>query len=132
MLRKLSIGAAFLALALPPTSLAQSTHKASNYESAKKVVNVIFPSSTQSIMLRVLGCETGGKYNADAHNASGASGYFQILSSHNGSTFSYNGVSVTVDRNRLFDPVYNTLVAYVMSNGGTSLSPWYSSRGCWG
>lgn len=129
MFRKLSIGVAFLALILPPTSLA---HKTSNYEAAKKVVNVVFPPNTQSMMLRVLGCETGGKYNSNAHNSSGASGYFQILSSHNGSTFSYSGISITVDSNRLFDPVYNTLVAYVMSNGGTSLSPWFSSRGCWG
>lgn len=103
-----------------------------NYAVAKKIVNQRFSQSSQALMLKVVGCETGQKYNSDAYNSSGATGYFQILQSHDGTTYSYNGISVTVDRNRLFNPRYNTLVAYVMSHDGKDLSPWYSSRLCWG
>ena len=104
---------------------------AKNKEQAKKLVTMVFPASTRDTMFKVVGCETGQTYNPYAHNRSGASGYFQILSGHNGTTYKYNGISITVDSSRLFDPMYNTLVAYLMSNGGTNLSPWYSSRSCW-
>lgn len=121
------------ALCLTGTALAATPSEIEhNRVLAKQQVDAIFPSWTRTMMLKVVKCETGGIYNTTAHNRSGASGYFQILSSHDGSTFSYNGISVTVDSDRLFDPHYNTLVAYCMSEGGKSLSPWYSSRGCWG
>lgn len=102
-----------------------------NKSAARNIINHVFTVDKQYIMLKVAGCETGGIYNSNAHNSSGASGYFQILSSHDGTTYTFNGISITVDRTRLFDGYYNTLVAYLMSKGGTDLSPWYSSRGCW-
>lgn len=114
------------------TALAHADNSISkNYQAAKKTIQLVFPSSTSDIMLKVAGCETGGIYNPDAHNRSGASGYFQILSGHDGETYKYDGISVTVDKNRLFEPMYNSLVAYCMSKGGTSLSPWNQSKGCW-
>lgn len=104
-----------------------------NYVLAKRTVNAIFPPGYQrALMLQVISCETGQTYNPYAKNPSGAMGFFQIMDGHNGTTYSFNGISVTVDKNRLFDPYYNTLVAYLMSHGGTKLSDWYASRGCWG
>lgn len=103
-----------------------------NYSQARRIVDVVFPNNTQDLMLRVAGCETGERFNPNAKNASGATGYFQILLSHSGTTYSYNGISITVDGSRLTNPWYNTRVAFLMSRGGTDLSPWYSSRQCWG
>lgn len=102
-----------------------------NYRKARDIIYLVFPPQTAGVMLKIAGCETGEVYNANAENASGASGYFQVLSSHNGTTYSYGGISVTVDSSRLFDPHYNALVAYVMSDGGRDLSPWTASEFCW-
>lgn len=96
-----------------------------------QAVRIYFPASKRDIMLKVAGCETGQTWYPLAYNSSGASGEFQIMRSHNGSTFTYDGISITVDSTRLFDPYYNTLVAYVMSQGGQNLDPWYSSESCW-
>lgn len=118
-----------IALAIVP--LANSKPNG-NYIQAKRLVYQVFPDDTQALMFKVLSCETGYKFNANAKNSSGATGYFQILSSHDGTTYSYNGISITVDSRRLTDPLYNVMVAYLMSRGGTVLNPWYPSANCWG
>lgn len=105
---------------------------ANNYTVAKKYVYARFSQSHRQLMLKILGCETGQKYNAEAHNSSGAAGYFQIMPIHDGTRYTYNGISIVVDFNRIYDPGYNTLVAYLMSHDGKDLSPWYSSQSCWG
>lgn len=105
---------------------------ANNYTVAKKIVYARFSQSHRQLMLKILGCETGEKYNAEAHNSSGAAGYFQIMPIHDGTRYTYNGISIVVDFNHIYDPYYNTLVAYLMSRDGKDLSPWYSSQSCWG
>lgn len=63
------------------------------------------------LMLRIMGCESGGRANAD-NPSSTASGLFQILGGP-------------------YDPVANIALAHSMwSTRGTQ--PWNSSRSCWG
>lgn len=119
------------AAALAVSGTAQATTNNSAYQQAKHYVYEVFPPSTRDLMFKVLDCETGHTFNPSARNRSGAMGYFEIMDSHNGTTYSYNGISITVDKNRLLEPLYNTLVAYLMSHGGVILSPWYSSSSCW-
>lgn len=117
---------------------------AGNYRQAKRIIYATFPDSTQALMFRVAGCETGFTYSPWARNRfSGAAGYFQFLPSHDGSVFRYDPwrpgsvfrgrhLVIRVEAGRLTQPWYNAKLALVMSKGGTDLSPWYASRGCWG
>lgn len=128
---KLLVLVTSLALSLILTQSSFAKQRISYRTQARRIVNFIFPPETRDIMFRVAGCETGYTYNPHAYNRSGATGYFQILSSHRGTTYSYNGISITVDDKKLFNPVYNTMVAYLMSQGGKNLDAWYASRSCW-
>lgn len=119
-----------MAIILSSNSNAQTYHDR-YYRQAKRLINFVFPDKTQNIMFKIAGCETGFTYKPNAYNRSGATGYFQILASHNGTTYSYSGISITVDYRQLSNPVYNTMVAYLMSHGGTQLGDWYSSKSCW-
>ena len=63
---------------------------------------------------RAHGCETGGTYDPRAVGRAGERGWFQIHPVHRS----------WVDWGRLFDPFYNTRVAYRLSRGGTNWRPW--------
>jgi hypothetical protein len=106
----------------------------SNYTKAKSIVYAVFPKSTRAAALRVVGCETGYSYSTKSYNSSGASGYFQILTGNDGRVFKNpaTGKAWRLDvwngkLNRLFDPWYNVLAAWYMSNAGRDWHEWSCS-----
>lgn len=81
-----------------------------------------------SYALRIASCETGGTFDPRALGDAGERGWFQIHPVHFGTVIRSRVGRVRVDRDRLYDPVYNTRVAYVLSNGGRDWSPWTCAR----
>lgn len=99
----------------------------SHYERAKHIIYAIFPDGTQHRALAVSGCETGHKYTPWSENVSShTAGLFQIHPGNHGTTWYWNGSSITIDRSKLFDPWYNTKVALHMSKGGENWGQWAS------
>lgn len=98
----------------------------SDYALARRVVYATFPAATEAAALRVVGCETGHAYNANAYNrSSGATGLFQILQGNGGRVVSWRGHgALRIESGRLRDPWYNARVALYMSAGGTTWVEW--------
>lgn len=95
--------------------------------SARQVVCSTFKQGCE-YALRIASCETGGTFNRRARGRAGERGWFQIHPVHFGSRLRSAAGSVVVDPDRLYDPAYNTRVAYVLSNGGRDWSPWSCRR----
>lgn len=60
----------------------------------------------------------------------GELGGFQIHPTHFGHVVSRSGRRVFVDPGRLFNPWFNTRVAFVISRGGTDWSAWTTAGRC--
>ena len=76
------------------------------------IIRAVFPDSTEGAALSVAYCETGGTFNIYAHNASGASGLFQLMPFHwQGKFDPYN-------------PWANSRYALQLSYGGTNWGAW--------
>lgn len=74
--------------------------------------------------------ETGGTFNRWAVGNAGERGWFQIHPVHWDHTITVSGRSLYVDSSRLFNPWYNTRVAFVMSRGGIDWSDWPTAWRC--
>jgi hypothetical protein len=117
--------AVIVALASATTASAHHNIK-HNYRVARYIVYATFPDSTQHRALGVVGCETGGIYNKGATNrSSGTRGYFQVHPGNDDRVIKWVGHgSITIDKDRLYDPWYNSKVALYMSKGGTDWHEW--------
>jgi hypothetical protein len=123
------ICACLLAVVFACAGTPLKAHASSLYAQAKKVVYGTFPPSTRDAALRVVGCETGYRYEPWAYNPSGASGLFQVLTGNAGRTLYYRGQRLTIHAwyngvNLLFNPWYNARVALFLSHGGTDWGEW--------
>jgi len=111
-----------LALALVFAASAQAE---TNYQKARRIVYAVFPDSTQAAALRVVGCETGYTYSPWSYNASGATGYFQILRGNAGRVLYHLGQRLVIPSPpALFLPWTNVRVALFLSHGGTDWREW--------
>lgn len=95
-----------------PTPAAQAGAH-SNRSVAERAIRQVFGARAPAA-IRVARCETGGTFYARAVGRHGERGLFQIHPVH----FSWAQPS------RLFDPVWNSRVAYRLSRGGTSWRAW--------
>jgi hypothetical protein len=119
----LFLRAAILSVSIFIFTGATSTAKVSqsNYAKAKKIIYAVFPNSTEAGALKVAGCETGYTYSPHSTGSAGERGYFQIHPS-NASRALYDPKTKKsagkIQFNKLYQPWYNTWVAYYMSNNG--------------
>lgn len=98
-----------------PASAAGGTAPSSSaHLRAVAAIRLVFPASTEAAAIRVARCETGGTFNPRAVGRAGERGLFQIHPVH----FSW------AQPHRLFDPVWNSRVAFRLSRGGTNWRPW--------
>lgn len=88
---------------------AASSHRADSVAAIRSVFGVRAPAA-----IRIALCETGGTLNPRAVGRAGERGLFQIHPVH----FSW------AQPGRLFDPVWNSRVAFRLSRGGTRWGPW--------
>lgn len=101
------------------------------YATAKKIIYSVFPASKAAYAMRIAGCETGMTYSRWATGSAGERGYFQIHPGNAGRALydPRTGKRVgSIEFKKLYQPWYNTWVAYYMSNGGTRWSEWTCSR----
>jgi hypothetical protein len=100
--------------------------RANAYSRARHVVYSVFPRTTAPAALRVLGCETGHRYNANAYNSrSGATGYFQVLQGNAGRVLFLRGYgTLRIVGHLLWNPWYNARVALFLSRGGRDWHEW--------
>lgn len=91
---------------------------------------IVCPAFKQgcSYALRIASCETGGTFDPRSRGKAGERGWFQIHPIHFGTVIRSSVGAIRVDRDRLYDPAYNTRVAYVLSNGGRDWRPWSCRR----
>jgi hypothetical protein len=75
-------------------------------------IRLVFPASTEAAAIRVARCES--LLNPRAVGRAGERGLFQVHPVHFGWAQPW----------RLFDPVWNSRVAYRLSRGGTSWRAW--------
>lgn len=113
-------GIAVFALLL---SRAASQEAAAHATSPYRTIAAVF-GSTAPAAYRVARCETGGTFNPRALGRAGERGWFQVHPIHFGRTVRSRVGSVYVSSSRLFDPRFNSRVAYVISSGGTSWRAW--------
>ena len=123
-----------LSIAAGASVSAQASHVdriASNYATAKKIVYAVFPDRVQAYAMKIVACETGSTYSRWATGAAGERGYFQIHPSNTGRalldprTGKRKG---SIIFGKLYQPWYNTWVAYYMSHGGRDWHEWTCSR----
>jgi hypothetical protein len=114
-----------LAVGIVATNTAQATKTESNYAKAKKIIYAVFSQSTEAYALKIAGCETGYTYSKWSTGSQGERGWFQIHPSNAGRYLPGFG---SINFNRLYNPWYNTKVAYYMSHHGHSWSEWTCSR----
>lgn len=100
-------------LSRQPLSTELASPSRNLHVSAKAAIRQVFGVRAPAA-IRVVACETGGTFNARAVGRAGERGLFQIHPVH----FSWAQPA------RLFDPVWNSRVAYRLSRGGTNWRPW--------
>lgn len=89
----------------------------------ERVLRSVFDDRWRSAY-RVAYCETGGTFNPRATGRAGERGWLQIHPVHFGRTLRYKHIRIRVNARRLYEPLYNARVGYVLSRGGTDWSPW--------
>lgn len=95
-----------------------ATGRAVDYENARaesasvRAIRLVFPAATENAAIRVARCES--RLNPHALGRAGERGLFQIHPVH----FAW------AQPGRLYDPVWNSRVAYRLSRGGTRWGPW--------
>lgn len=97
------------AVASGPNLASHPTSRTASIRAIRTVFGARAPAA-----IRVASCETGGTFYARAVGRAGERGLFQIHPIH----FSW------AQPGRLFDPVWNSRVAYRLSRGGTSWRAW--------
>lgn len=113
--RQLALAGCIVLLIAVIAAVADTAHGAPTSRAyVKAVVCEVFGTRCAQA-LRVVRCETGGTFSPWAVGDHGASrGLFQINEAHWG----------WVNEKRLFEPAYNTLIAYRLSRGGTDWRHW--------
>lgn len=91
-----------------------------------RIICTIFKHCQYAV--RIASCETGGTFNPRARGRAGERGWFQIHPVHFGRTLRSSAGRVHVNPDRLYDPAYNTWVAWVLSDGGRNWTPWTCRR----
>lgn len=87
----------------------ESAYRAASLRAIRQVFGARAPAA-----IRVARCETGGTFDPRAVGRAGERGIFQIHPVHFG----------WAQPRRLFDPVWNSRVAYRLSRGGRDWRPW--------
>ncbi len=119
--------AAFVALIAYDIATAYAKPRGeTRYQQARRIINAVFPDTTERAALRVVACETGHSYSPWAKGRAPyyPFGWWQFIVQNDGRRISFAGRSMRVDWDRMWQPWYATRAAWILSRGGTNFSEW--------